>query len=87
MGWARGWDHIHDREVGYGVVAKCDQPGCEREIDRGLDYRCGGCDFDKGCGLHFCHTHLFFSFDQETQVCLACLEAEQPRCPLDNDGG
>ena len=27
---------IDGMERGYGVVAKCDHPGCDAEIDRGL---------------------------------------------------
>jgi hypothetical protein len=40
MGWSRGFEN--GREIGYGVDAECDVPGCTAEIDRGLAYRCGG---------------------------------------------
>jgi hypothetical protein len=61
MGWSRGFDSTWNRDIGYGVPAYCDAPGCMKEIDRGLSYVCanqepyGG---DKGCGLYFCGDHL-----------------------------
>src|ERR1700679_2733375 len=60
MSWAIGYDHRWHRDIGYGVPAYCDHPGCGAEIDRGLAYVCGGEPYggDKGCGLHFCGKHL-----------------------------
>jgi len=61
MGWSLGFDNKWGRDIGYGVPATCDQPGCDVKIDRGLAYVCahqqpyGGED---GCGLYFCHAHL-----------------------------
>lgn len=60
MGWAIGYDENWKRDIGYGVPAFCDHPGCRREIDRGLSYVCaeqepyGG---NNGCGLFFCPEH------------------------------
>lgn len=71
MGWAYGI--IDGREIGYGVEATCDQDGCKAKINRGLDYRCGGPDFDAGCGYHFCYDHLLIS--TEGQRCPPCVEA------------
>lgn len=65
-------DHGVDRWAGYGVPAVCDLATCEKEIDRGMAYRCEeyivyGTDPDTdeeteteeaGCGLHFCPDHL-----------------------------
>lgn len=45
------------RDQGYGVPAKCDHPGCDQDIDRGVGYACSG-DPDEGCGLFFCGEHL-----------------------------
>jgi hypothetical protein len=61
MGWAVGFDEHWQRDIGYGVPAYCDQPGCDEEIDRGLAYVC--CDEqpyggERGCGLYFCSKHL-----------------------------
>ena len=42
MGWAVGFDNNWNRDIGYGVPAICDFPGCGEEIDRGLGYVCGG---------------------------------------------
>ena len=60
MSWAIGWDSHWRRDIGYGVPAICDHPGCNEVIDRGLAYVCkdqepyGG----DGCGLYFCGAHL-----------------------------
>ena len=61
MGWSIGYDENWQRDIGYGVPATCDHPGCNAKIDRGLAHVCanqepyGGED---GCGLYFCHAHL-----------------------------
>lgn len=61
MGWSIGYDKNWDRDVGYGVPAFCDHPGCYKTIDRGLSYVCGGDMYggEYGCGLYFCGEHLF----------------------------
>lgn len=54
MGWSIGYDERWKRDIGYGVPATCDHPGCEEKIDRGLSCVCanqqpyGG---EHGCGL------------------------------------
>lgn len=59
MSWALGFDARWLRDIGYGVPAVCDQPGCSKQIDRGLSYVCGGEPYggDHGCGLYFCNEH------------------------------
>lgn len=59
MGWAVGWDSTWERDIGYGVPAQCDYPGCTEEIDRGLSFVCGGKPYggETGCGLYFCLAH------------------------------
>lgn len=59
MSWAVGFDANWNRDIGYGVPAFCDHPKCQKEIDRGLAYVCGGEPYggDKGCGLYFCEAH------------------------------
>lgn len=57
-----GWDYgkVNGRDVGYGVPAYCDHPGCNAEIDRGLGYICGYEQIGgggKGCGNFFCSAH------------------------------
>ena len=74
MSWAVGYDSKWKRDIGYGVPAKCDHPGCDAEIDRGLGYVCGddvygGVD---GCGLFFCGKHLF------PMLCERCMKEEEP---------
>lgn len=60
MGWSLGFDSNWNRDIGYGVPAYCDKPGCMVEIDRGLSFVCGGEPYggEKGCGLYFCAKHL-----------------------------
>lgn len=61
MGWSIGFDTNWQRDIGYGVPAYCDHPGCYAVIDRGLSYVCGGEPYggDHGCGLYFCGHHLW----------------------------
>jgi hypothetical protein len=60
MGWAVGYDSTWHRDIGYGVPAVCDHPGCSEEIDRGISHVCGGEPYggSEGCGLYFCGKHL-----------------------------
>ncbi len=76
MGWAIGFDTHWDRDVGYGVPATCDHPDCNKEIDRGLSYVCGGEPYGggKGCGLFFCSEHRS---EFEDNRCERCLEEDQ----------
>ena len=69
------------REAGYGVAAKCDEEGCNKDIDRGLGYVCGGEPLgyaEFGCGGYFCGDHLGGAFketdDEEMspQACERC---------------
>lgn len=69
MGWAVGFDTHWNRDIGYGVPALCDQPGCGEEIDRGLGCVCGGEPYggEKGCGLYFCGDHLAYYWTEEDE--------------------
>jgi len=60
MGWSIGYDEKWKRDIGYGVPATCDRPGCGREINRGLAHVCGSEPYggEHGCGLYFCTEHL-----------------------------
>ena len=75
MSWAVGFDSKWNRDIGYGVPAMCDHPGCEKEIDRGLAHVCadeqpyGG---DDGCGLYFCDEHLVST--DKGYMCNPCAE-------------
>jgi hypothetical protein len=59
MGWAIGYDEHWKRDIGYGVPAYCDHPGCKKEIDRGISFVCGGEPEggEQGCGLFICGEH------------------------------
>lgn len=81
MGWSIGYDDNWKRDIGYGVPATCDFPGCGKEIDRGLGYVCGnGHPYggDEGCGLFFCGPH------GGGRLCARCdvEEGEEPREPF-----
>jgi hypothetical protein len=76
MGWSIGFDSRWNRDIGYGVPAYCDQPGCMKEIHRGLAHVCaneepyGG---ERGCGLFFCGEHLIVG------RCARCENGKPPR--------
>lgn len=76
MGWSIGYDSKWGRDIGYGVPAYCDHPGCTEEIDRGLGYVCGGEPYggDKGCGLFFCSHHAFMPYSR----CTRCKNYKKP---------
>jgi len=81
MGWSIGFDVKWGRDIGYGVPAICDHPGCNKEIDRGLSYVCGGRPYggEKGCGLFFCEDHRYYSkHDDDPEMCQRCCDDEQP---------
>lgn len=73
MSWAVGFDTRWKRDIGYGVPAYCDHPGCMAKIDRGLSYVCGGDTYggERGCGLYFCEKHLAWGV-RLPQLCERC---------------
>lgn len=76
MGWSLGFDSKWNRDIGYGVPAKCDYPGCKEIIDRGLAYVCCGqrpYGGDEGCGLFFCFKHA-----GENHMCKRCATNKPP---------
>lgn len=83
MGWAIGYDERWHRDIGYGVPAFCDHPGCGRLIDRGLACVCGGEPHggDKGCGLYFCEKHLYIRSLRSPQLCDRCQKQRKPFAP------
>lgn len=80
MGWSIGFDSNWNRDIGYGVPAKCDHPECSKSIHRGLAHVCGGEPYggDEGCGLYFCAEHLLLGVDgKNRQVCQACADGKE----------
>ncbi len=72
MGWSLGWDSTWKRDVGYGVPAYCDYPGCNEEINRGLPYVC--CDTqmyggENGCGRYYCAQHELLHWEDDEPTC------------------
>ena len=89
MSWAVGYDENWKRDVGYGVPAICDYPGCNSKIDRGICYLCGGPEANYGqpygCGLFFCSMHKrLWSVDPDNEeadwyyLCDRCAHGEPP---------
>ena len=78
MGWSIGYDDNWQRDIGYGVPAFCDHPGCGAKIDRGLAHVCGGEPYggEHGCGLHFCGDHIAGMNNQ-------CERCRQQQLPFD----
>lgn len=78
MSWAVGFDFHWGRDIGYGVPAICDLPGCGEAIDRGLGFVCGGEPYggEHGCGLYFCDKHLLLT--GRGQQCARCEEGRSP---------
>lgn len=78
MGWSIGYDRKWRRDIGYGVPALCDHPGCGKDIDRGLAYVCGGEPYggDHGCGLYFCSAHLWLT-PRRPQRCARCVRGRK----------
>lgn len=86
MGWSIGYDDRWKRDIGYGVPAFCDHPGCNAEIDRGLAFVC--CDSEpyggeRGCGLYFCPDHQHFT-EKHSQLCARCLRGNRPFTPKED---
>lgn len=82
MGWSVGFDEHWQRDIGYGVPAICDYPGCNARIDRGLSYVCGEEPYggDRGCGLYFCGKHLL-THVRLPQLCERCSMRKKPFTP------
>lgn len=85
MGWSIGFDERWNRDIGYGVPARCDHPGCLEEIDRGLSYVCGGQPYggDHGCGLYFCSKHKHYAGEKRDNapLCIRCRHGRDPFTP------
>lgn len=82
MGWSPGYDPKWNRDIGYGVPAYCDFPGCGAEIDRGLAHVCAGeqpYGGEHGCGLYFCGKHLLWS--EHGFACAQCVQGKPPFTP------
>ena len=62
MGWADCGSDRNGRPIGYAFEAKCDHPGCDKDIDRGLDFACGGMhgEDEYSCEKYYCWDHRDF---------------------------
>jgi hypothetical protein len=59
MGWANCGEDSKGRPIGYAHSARCDHPGCNKRIHRGLAYACGGMhgEDEISCEGYFCDKH------------------------------
>lgn len=85
MGWSIGYDNDWQRDIGYGVPAYCDHPGCNEKIDRGLAYVCGGEPWGQphGCGLYFCSKHLWYKRVESGEFVQACARCKADKEPFE----
>lgn len=88
MGWANCGEDSKGRSIGYAHQATCDHTGCEKRIDRGLSYACGGMHGeDNSCEGYFCPEHLgsYWRSDEEEemseQLCERCGEIWEKSIP------
>jgi len=86
MSYEIGYDDNWERDIGYGVPSICDHPDCNKEINRGLSYVCGGEAYggEYGCGLFFCENHLGTKFADNDEdiimdnICDRCEDSMPP---------
>jgi hypothetical protein len=85
MGWQVGYDSNWKRDIGYGVPATCDFPGCGAAIDRGLSHVCGSDPRggERGCGLYFCDRHLTGRRKQDDRHVSVCGRCDKNRPPYE----
>jgi len=85
MGWARCGVNDHGQEIGYAVEATCDEPGCDKTIDRGLAHVCGRMHEDADtCHKYYCHEHLFTAeVGTGGGLCTRCLDEWERRGMLE----
>lgn len=59
MSWANCGEDSRGRPIGYAHAGKCDHPGCNKKINRGLSYACGDMhgETEFGCEKYFCDEH------------------------------
>lgn len=80
MGWGNCGLDTAGRPIGYSIASSCDDPLCDKWIDRGLAYACGGMhgESEYSCEKYFCEDHMGFIFieciagQEGTSVCREC---------------
>lgn len=92
MSWSDCGTDSDGRPIGYGFEATCDHPGCNKKIDRGLAYACGGMHGNetwpvtsvRSCEGYFCYDHRTMVWPDGEDgdgilVCLACAKEIEER--------
>lgn len=80
MSWANCGEDSRGRPIGYAHNGKCDHPGCNVKINRGLAHACGDMHgfTEYGCEKYFCEDHRwnFAYIDQNryTRICDECAQ-------------
>ncbi|WZL14771.1 hypothetical protein [Vibrio phage vB_VpaM_XM1] len=94
MGWSNCGTDSKGRPIGYAFSAICDHDECNKEIDRGLSYACGGMhgETEVGCEKYFCSDHKDNAVDDGdhiVHVCESCAKSlcESDEWKLDEDEG
>lgn len=74
MGWGDCGFDSKGHPIGYVFSATCDHDGCNKEIDRGLSYTCGGMhgETEFGCEKYFCDGHLRNFVDDDGDLIRVC---------------
>ncbi|QAY01371.1 hypothetical protein ZPAH1_orf00357 [Aeromonas phage ZPAH1] len=59
MSWGDCGLDKNGRPIGYVHEGTCDHPGCNKKINRGLSYACGGMhgEDEISCDKYFCEEH------------------------------
>ena len=98
MGWGNCGTDSKGRPIGYVFEATCDHPECDKKIDRGLAFACGGMHGEEACLSdapvcegYFCSDHLRIAYHfngKGDQICVGCLEKikANPEWREDEDG-
>jgi len=99
-GWATcGWNGKLRVHMGYAEVGPCMMDECEKIVDHGLSYVCGGehRGGKLGCGRYVCESHLspLYLFDDlhsgefvpsaGTQICPQCLKRNEADFDQDSE--
>lgn len=78
MSWSHCGTDKKGRLIGYAHEGVCDHEGCNKVIDRGLSYACGGMhgEDEHSCHKYFCEEHLEWTLDlgdEYKNICQDCM--------------
>lgn len=89
MGYSHGVYTIDGvpRHIGYGWQCVCDEPGCDKRINRGMAYLCGEWpgETERGCGRYFCEDHRGYrryGRGKDADLVQSCRRCQRGRAPV-----